>query len=327
MRRFACITTIIQIAQMFPSPSFVNTNGIQLALYEQGEGEAVVFLHGFPELAYSWRHQLPAIAAAGFRAIAPDLRGYGQSSRPDGVEHYTIQQLVADVTGLLDALDIEQATFVAHDWGALLAWQIALLAPERMQKLGALNIPFLPRPPVEPIATMRALLGDDFYIVNFQDSDEADRRCTENPARVFDVMMRRNQVTRAQFDQLPREMRSFSLLAALARPELAGENLLSPEEAGIYIDAFTAGGFTGPINWYRNWTQNWETTADVDQTVTVPALFIEAIDDVIISPDQIEAMKPFVPNLEIHTLEHCGHWSQQEKPDEVNRILIDWLAR
>lgn len=143
---------------MFPSPSFVNTNGIQLALYEQGEGEAVVFLHGFPELAYSWRHQLPAVAAAGFRAVAPDLRGYGQSSKPDGVEHYTIRQLVADVTGLLDALDIEQAAFVAHDWGALLACQIALLAPERLH---GPSLPAKPccRPRRQEFTSMPSLLA------------------------------------------------------------------------------------------------------------------------------------------------------------------------
>lgn len=311
---------------MFPEARFVETNGIRMALYEQGKGSPVVFLHGFPELAYSWRHQLPAVADAGFRAIAPDLRGYGQTSKPDGVEQYTIQQLVGDVTGLLDALDIEQATFVAHDWGALLAWQVALLAPERMLRLAALNIPFLPRQPVEPIATMRAIFGDSFYIVNFQDSDEADRRCAEDPARVFEALMRRHAVTRERFNQLPKEMQSFSLLTALTRDELPGEKLLTADEEKVYVDAFTAGGFTGPINWYRNWTHNWETTAGVDQIVTVPTLFIGAVDDVIISLEWIEAMKPCVANLEIHVLQDCGHWSQQEKPDEVNQIIVDWLA-
>jgi pimeloyl-ACP methyl ester carboxylesterase len=139
-------------------------------------------------------------------------------------------------------------------------------------------------------------------------------------------MMRRGAVTRERFDQLPREMRHFSLLAALGRSRLAGENLLTPEEAQVYVDAFSTGGFTAPINYYRNWTHNWATTANVEQLVTVPTLFIGAIDDVIISPAQIEAMKPFVTDLEIHILENCGHWSQQEKPDEVNALLLDWLS-
>ena len=131
---------------MLPTPHIVATNGIDMAVHEMGAGQPVVFLHGFPELAFSWRHQLPALAAAGFRAIAPDLRGYGGTSKPEGVEQYTLQQLSADVTGLLDALAIEQAVFVSHDWGALLAWQIALATPERMAGLVALNIPFIPLP-------------------------------------------------------------------------------------------------------------------------------------------------------------------------------------
>jgi len=311
----------------FPEPYFVTSNGIRIAVYEQGEGAPVVFLHGFPELAYSWRHQLPAIAAAGYRAIAPDLRGYGRSDKPDGVENYGIQALVGDITGLLDALELDAATIVGHDWGALLTWQMALLAPGRMTSLVALNIPFLPRPPVEPVAYMRAHFGDRFYIVNFQDSDEADRRCNRDPARVFQVMMRRGAITRQRFDTLPRELRGFSILAALDRRELAGSALLTPEEARVYVDAFRAGGFTPPINWYRNWSQNWASTADVEQHVSVPSLFIGAVDDIIIAPAQIEAMRPCVDDLQITMLEDCGHWSQQERPGEINALLLEWLAR
>lgn len=312
---------------MFPDPQYLQCNGIRMAMHELGDGPPVVFVHGFPELAYSWRHQLPAVAAAGFRAIAPDMRGYGGSDKPDGVEAYTVQALTADLAGLLDALDIDRAHFVAHDWGALLAWQLALFAPERMRSLVALNIPFFPRPPIDPIESMRNTLGDDFYIVNFQDSDAADRRCNADPGRVFDVMMRRNAVTRERFNLLPKAMRSFSLLAALDREVLHGEALLSAAEKQVYVDAFTAGGFTGPINWYRNWSHNWRSTAKVGQRVTVPTLFIGAVDDIIISPEQIAAMRPFVDDLEITMIENCGHWTQQEKPDAVNAILIDWLQR
>jgi pimeloyl-ACP methyl ester carboxylesterase len=312
---------------MFPAPRFIDTNGIRMAIHESGQGQPVVLLHGFPELAYSWRHQLPALAASGYRAIAPDQRGYGASSKPEGVSNYTIQELTADVIGLLDALDIQQAVIVGHDWGALLAWQLALLAPHRLSGLITLNIPFFARPPVDPIAYMRSELGEDFYIVNFQDSDLADRVCEENPGRVFEVMMRRNQITRAKFDSLPRAMRQYSLLAALARAELAGTPLLTSREHQVFVDAFTAGGFTAPINWYRNWTHNWETTVGVDQSVRVPTLFIGADNDVIISLQQIEAMKPHVEQLEIHMLENCGHWSQQEQPEKVNTLILDWLKR
>jgi soluble epoxide hydrolase/lipid-phosphate phosphatase len=311
---------------MFPQARIIEANGINMAVHEQGDGTPILFVHGFPELAYSWRYQLPAIAAAGYRVIAPDMRGYGGTDKPQGIEQYTVQKLIGDIEGLLDALDIERAHVVAHDWGALLAWQLALLAPQRMLSLTALNIPFFPRAPIDPIEIMRAALGKDFYIVNFQDSDEADRRCAEDPERVFEVMMRKNVISRERFNTLPKEMRSFSLLAALSRTELSGDPLLSPEEAQVYAEAFAAGGFTAPINWYRNWSQNWASSTDVKQVVTVPTLFIEAVDDVIISPQQISAMKPHVPDLEIRTLEHCGHWSQQEKPAEVNALLLDWLS-
>ncbi len=287
----------------------------------------MVLLHGFPEIAFSWRHQLPVLAAAGYRAIAPDQRGYGATDIPGSVGDYTIQHLIGDVTGLLDAYDLEQALFIGHDWGALVTWQMALLEPERMAGLINLNIPFFPRTPIDPITLMRDYLGDDFYIVNFQDSNEADLKCDADPGYVFDVMMRKNQVTRAQFDALPKEKKAFSLLAALARTELSGQPLLTEEEHRVYVEAYKAGGFTGPINRYRNWSRNWESTQDVEQIINVPTLFIGAVDDVIVSPPQIEAMKPYVSDLEIQMIENCGHWTQQQKPDEVNSIMLEWLGR
>ena len=311
----------------FPEPRMVPSNGIELAVYEQGEGPAVILLHGFPELAFSWRHQLPALAAAGYRAIAPDQRGYGGSSIPPDVTDYTIQTLIGDIEGLMSALGLAEAAFVGHDWGALLLWQMALTAPERMSVLVNLNVPFIARPPNDPIAMMRERLGDSFYIVNFQDSDEADRTFAADVPHFFNVMMRRGQITRAQFERLPRERRVLSLLKAMGREQPSGEPLLADEELAVYVDAFSAGGFTGPINWYRNWSANWASTAGVPQTVNVPTLFIGADDDIIISPAQIDAMRPHVPDLEICMMERCGHWTQQEKPEEVNARLLDFLAR
>ncbi len=298
-----------------------------MAVHELGKGPPVILLHGFPEIAFSWRHQLPALAAAGYRAIAPDQRGYGATDKPGSVGDYTIQHLIADVTGLLDALSLERALFIGHDWGALVLWQMALLEPGRMAGLINLNIPFLARTPVDPIMLMRDFLGDDFYIVNFQDTNEADLKCDADPGHVFDVMMRKNQITRAQFESLPKEKKAFSLLAALARTELGGEPLLTEEEHRIYTEAYEAGGFTGPINRYRNWSHNWSSTADIEQSVNLPTLFIGAEDDVIVSLAQIEAMKPHVPDLEIQMIENCGHWTQQEKPGEVNSIILEWLGR
>lgn len=310
---------------MFPKPRFIDTNDIRMAVYEQGNGDPVVLLHGFPELAFSWRQQLPALANAGFHAIAPDQRGYGQTSGPDGVEAYAISELIKDIHGLLDALQLESATFVGHDWGALVLWHMAVIAPERIERLVMLNIPYFPRSPVDPIVAARQRLGDDFYIVNFQDSDEADRLFESNPRHFFEMLMRKQQITREQFEQLPPQMQVLSLIEVAKRTAAGGEPLLSDAELDVFVEAFTASGFTKPINWYRNWSRNWQALEGLDPIVRLPTLFMGAEDDVIISPQHIEAMKPLVTNLEVHMLKRCGHWSQQEKPQEVNKVMIEWL--
>ena len=312
---------------MFPEPRIIATNGIEMAVYEQGEGPPVILLHGFPETAFSWRHQLPALADAGFRAIAPDQRGYGRSTVPPDVPDYRVSELIADVHGLLDALELESAVFVGHDWGALVLWQMAMLAPERIDKLIILNIPHYPRSPVDPIALMRERFGDDFYIVNFQDSDEADRIFGADPRRFINRLMRKNQITREAFEKLPPQYQVVSLLRAVQAEHASGDALLRDAELNYYADAFARSGLTGPINWYRNWTHNWEQLAGVSQQIDIPTLFIGAMNDVLIGLQYIEGMKPFVNDLTVHMLEDCGHWTQQEKPGAVNRLMIDWLVQ
>jgi pimeloyl-ACP methyl ester carboxylesterase len=231
------------------------------------------------------------------------------------------------MTGLLDALDLKSAWFVGHDWGALLVWQMALLVPERMRGVVGVNIPFYPRPPVDPMIMMREVLGPDFYIVNFQDSDEADRRFAAEPERYFRAMMRRLPITREAFNRIPADKRRpFSMLAAMDEPP-RGEDLLGDEDLKVFIDAYRRGGFTGPINWYRNWSRNWALTEGVEQRVRIPALFIGAEDDVLIAPHHIDAMREYVDDLEVRMISDCGHWTQQEQAASFNGLLLDWLAR
>jgi pimeloyl-ACP methyl ester carboxylesterase len=312
---------------MFPQPRKITANGLEMAIYEQGEGPPVILLHGFPETAFSWRHQLPALADAGFRAIAPDQRGYGRTSVPPSVSDYRVSELIADIHGLLDALELESAVFVGHDWGALLLWQMAMLAPERIDRLVILNIPHYPRFPVDPIALMRERFGDDFYIVNFQDSDEADRVFEADTRRFINRLMRINQVTREEFEKLPPEHRIVSLIRTVQSRHASGDPLLNEGELKYYADAFVRSGLTGPINWYRNWTHNWQQLEGVNQQIDIPTLFIGAVDDVLIDPQYIEGMKSLVSDLTVHMLDDCGHWTQQEKPDDVNRLMIEWLVQ
>ena len=309
----------------WPRAKIEDAGEIRMAVHELGEGPPVLLIHGFPELAFSWRHQLPALADAGYRAIAPDMRGYGGSEKPPKVTDYAIDRLIGDITGLMDALGLDKAVVAGHDWGALVVWQMALTRPERMAGLIALNTPFFKRPPIDPILYMRLKFGRRLYIVNFQDSDEADRRFAEDPAHFIDVMMRRR---RREGGDRPKKRRSaISLLELLDQAEPDGEPLLSRDELDVYAEAFAAGGFTGPIKWYRNFTRNWKAARHIEQIVRVPALFVGARHDVVVSPRQIEAMEPWVTDLEIHMIENCGHWTQQEKPGELNAVMIEWLGR
>lgn len=311
---------------MFIEPHFVDTNGIRMAVYEQGEGQPVIFLHGFPELAFSWRHQIPALAGAGYRAIAPDLRGYGQTGGPEDVEAYRVAELINDVLGLMDALEYETATLVGHDWGALLMWHLAMRAPERVERLIGLNIPHTPRSPIDPIALFRRRLGDDFYIVNFQESDEADRTFASDPRRFFTNLMRKNQLPRAVFDQLPDEMKVFSLINLMQRDDVGGDAILTANELDYFVSAFETSGFTKPINWYRNWSRNWSEFEGTSDMIDIPTLFIAAADELVVGPEHVESMRLVVPNVQIETLSPCGHWSQQEHPYKVNQLIIEWLS-
>jgi len=315
----------------FPSPTMIKTNGIDMAVYEAGpkDGIAVVLCHGFPELAYSWRHQVSALANAGYRVLAPDQRGYGLSSRPAAVDQYDIEHLTGDMAGLLDAFGIEKAIFCGHDCGGTVAWHMPLLQEKRVRGVIGVNMPFLPRPQIEPILTLRAEFGDDMYIVHFQKPGEADAILAKDVARTFRFFMRKNTITQAEYRGAPAEQRNLALIQALALDERnwRGEQLLTPEEMKVFVDSFARTGFTGGINWYRNLSRNWERTANIEQKVKVPGLMILAEDDIVLPPVMADGMEAYVPDLETALIRLCGHWTMQEYPYRTNAILIDWLRR
>ncbi|MCF8470423.1 MAG: alpha/beta hydrolase [Parvibaculum sp.] len=318
----------------FPEPHYIETNGIKMAVYEQGpkDGLPVVLCHGWPELAYSWRHQMPALAAAGFRVIAPDQRGYGNTGGPKGKENvalYDIEHLAGDLMGLLDALDIGKAVFCGHDWGGLVVWQAALLHPDRMKGVIGVNTPFIPRLTTDPIAAMRAVYGDDMYIVFFQKFGEAEKLLGADTARSLRFFYRRSGVTMKEWEAMPAEAKNLAFLKALQAPESEwrGTELLSEEELAYYTAAFDKTGWEGGINWYRNFTRNWEKSEGLTQKVTVPGLMISAADDVVLSPAMAEGMENYVPDLEKHIIPDCGHWTQAEQPEALNGLMVDWLRR
>ncbi len=315
----------------FPEVQRIRTNGITLEVYEAGPktGLPIVLCHGFPELAYSWRHQISALAAAGYHVIAPNQRGYAGSDKPADVAAYDIHHLTADLTGLLDHFGIHKAVFCGHDWGGLVVWQAPLLHPTRVAGVIGVGVPFLPRAPEDPIVTFRRMWGERMYIVDFQHSLEADAVFGSDPARVFDVLMRKNPLSLSEFNLLPHEDKVADLVKRIQAGPGQGERIGSPEDLKFYAETFRRSGFTGPINWYRNWSRNWSSTAHVRQHVSVPALFIKAGNDLATAaiPDIESLMVGHVNDLEVREVPDSGHWLQQEYPVEVNGFLLDWLKR
>jgi pimeloyl-ACP methyl ester carboxylesterase len=288
-----------------------------------------VLCHGFPELAYSWRHQIPALADAGFRVIAPDQRGYGETECPAAVEAYDIHHLTGDLVGLLDALDVEKAVFAGHDWGGIIVWQMPLLHPARTAGVIGVNTPAFQRTSVPPVGIFRAMFGDNYYVVHFQQPGVADAALAKNVRRVFTQLMRRGvplEQLAARAVKADGTMKNF--VEAVEGDTPPGEPLLSEAELETYVRAFSRTGFSGGINWYRNLDRNWETTPQLaGARIEVPSLMVTAELDPVLRPEMAEQMKSFVSDLEIVMIPGCGHWTQQERPDELNRVMIDWLSR
>lgn len=294
--------------------------GIRLETYQAGEGGIpIVLCHGWPEHAYSWRYQVQPLVDAGYHVILPNQRGYGRSSRPAAVEQYDCHHLTQDYNGLLDALEIEKAIFVGHDWGALLVWYHAMLNPARVVAVANLSVPFRPREASDPVALWEQVLGPDFYIVHFnRQPGVAATAFEENRRRFLTNIYRTKQWLEVEDRQPP----GLSIIRLAEEETPRGELMMSEADLDVFVEAFGVSGFHAPCNWYRNFTRNWETTADLEQKVTHPSLMIYGRYDMVPQMD----MAGYVDDIEIHTLE-CGHWIQQEKPRETNEILIEWLGR
>ena len=313
-----------------PPRQFAHIRGIRMAYHDAGprdDGPPLVLCHGWPEIAYSWRHQLRALAAAGIRAIAPDQRGFGDTDRPLAVEAYDLEQLTGDLVGLLDHLHIDKAVFVGHDWGGYVVWQMGLRHPGRVAGIVSLNTPHLPRAPADPIQILRRRHGESMYIVQFQDpSRQADAVLEARVEQVFDCLMRRPPARQQGAAAAP-SLDLVQKVAGYDPSQDTREPILSPQERQVFVDAFRRSGFSGGIHWYRNITRNWQRSADLDPTVRAPALMIMAEHDAVLPPSAADGMERLVPDLEKLLLRDCGHWTQQERPDQVNAALIDWRRR
>ena len=281
----------------------MEVNGVSLAVDDRGDGEPIVLLHGFPELAYSWRYQIPALVDAGYRVISFDQRGYGGSGKPEGIEAYDLGHLVDDVAGLLDRLGIDQATIVGHDWGSIVAWTAAVTRPDRVSRVVSLNVPYRGAcfgfPTTEMLADQFA---DRFgYVLMFQEEGTAEAGFAVDPQ---------------------------SWLMGFYAGGARGREFMANDELATYVDAFTHGGITGPVNWYRNIDRNAATYAHtVNAPITQPTLMIAADSDPVLPLSLTEGMDRWIEDLDLVVIEDCGHWTQQERPEAVNAALIEWLDR
>ena len=303
-----------------PKSSMLKTNGIELEVFQAGQGGIpIVLCHGWPELAYSWRYQIPALVDAGYHCIVPNQRGYGASDKPSAVEAYDIHHSTDDQNGLLDVLGIDKAIYVGHDWGAIMLWQHALLNPDRIIGLANMSVPFKPREPSDPVAFWEKVLGENFYLVHFnRQPDVAARSFDANPKRVLTNLYR----SKHWLEKSPPQPDGYSIVQSAEVDNSRGELILSEEELSVFVEAFEKGGFVAPCNWYRNFTRNWQTMGHIEQSIELPCLMIYGEHDMVPKLD----MSNTVLDLEIHTID-CGHWIQQERPELTNKILLQWLER
>ncbi len=316
---------------------FIETNGVRLHAAEQGQGPLVILCHGFPESWYSWRHQLRALAEAGYRAVAPDMRGYGQSDRPEEIEKYTLLHLVGDMVGVADALGAETAVIAGHDWGAPVAWHAALLRPDRFRGVIGLSVPFRPRGPVRPTTVMPQTDDALFYQLYFQKPGVAEAELERDPRASVRTLLYsasgdapRRPHTDAAGGAVGMVPRDGGFLTRLINPA-ALPSWLTEADVDFYGAEFARAGFRGGLNWYRNIDRNWELLAPfAGARVNVPALYVAGDRDLVVTFRGMDQLIPnlskFIPQLRATImLPGCGHWTQQERPAEVNAAMIDFL--
>lgn len=311
---------------------FVDSNGIKMHVVEAGEGPLVVLCHGFPELWYSWRHQIAPLVESGFHVVAPDQRGYGQTDKPSDIEAYNIFQLVGDIVGLVNALGEDRAIIVGHDWGAPVAWYSALLRPDMFYAIALLSVPYMPRTwdPVPPTELMKVMQGDGvFYQMYFQEPGKAESVLdtdVEKSLRMFLYSLAGDPPPEKRwrfiFDK------SETILDSCTYPD-ALPQWLTEEDLHYFAKEFKDAGFRGGLNWYRNIDRNWSLTAFLSEAkLHQPALFVAGSEDAVITMyrDGYDNLEQVVPNLTKKVLlPGGGHWIQQERPQAVNELLIEFI--
>jgi len=314
-----------------PTLRTIQSNGINMRIAEMGKGPLVILVHGWPESWYSWRHQLPALAAAGYHAVAPDMRGYGKTDKPKAVEDYDIHHVTADLVGIVDALGEKDAILVGHDWGAIVGWQALLLHPSRFTAYVAMSVPYNGRGPASLIDGLKRAMGDNFYyILYFQEPGVAEKEFDADPRGLLSRLYLSPDSPRDPPTITDPKRAAGGMIGRYGAPK-GLPSWLTQADLDYYVNEFKEAGFRGGINYYRNFHRNWETTPQLTGVkVTQPVIFIAGEKDVVIRGATAEAltssMKNAVSDLRgVKLFPGAGHWVQQERPDEVNAAVLEFL--
>ncbi|KAK2364988.1 epoxide hydrolase A [Trifolium repens] len=311
----------------------VEVNGIKMHIAEKGnkDGPVVLFLHGFPELWYSWRHQIVALSSLGYRAIAPDLRGYGDTDAPSSISSYTGFHIVGDIVALIDSLGVDQVFLVAHDWGAIIGWYLCMFRPERIKAYVCLSVPFLRRnPKIKTVDAMRAAYGDDYYICRFQEPGKMEAEMAE----VGTAYVLKNILTTRKTGPpiFPKGEYGYGF-----NPDMPNSlpSWLTEDDLAYFISKFEKTGFTGGLNYYRNFNPNWELMAPWNGVkIKVPVKFITGELDMIYTSLNMEeyihggGFKEDVPNLEeVIVQKGVAHFNNQEAAEEISNHIYEFIKK
>lgn len=301
---------------------YTKVNGIKIHYVMEGNGpKTIVLCHGWPDLWYGWRYQIKALASGGYRVIVPDMRGFGQTQAPEGYENYTMKDLTQDMASLLDALDIQKAVFIGHDWGGEVVWKMCLYHPDRVLAVAALCTPYTPRHsefiPLEEIVKTLPIFGYQIYLTG----PNAAKQFSKDTEKFFRAMMRSS----SSEDRIGLDLKNSVNFLENINPSRS--KLLSQEELDYYTSEYQRSGFQGGLNWYKTRKLNWENEANLARKIDHNALMVTAGKDAVLTPAMTHRMEQFMKNLSRAHVEEASHWVQVEQHQEVNRILLSWLSK
>jgi pimeloyl-ACP methyl ester carboxylesterase len=311
--------------------ALVNTNGIRLRVAESGKGPLVVLVHGWPESWYSWRHQISALAAAGYRVAAVDVRGYGGSDKPEPIEAYSIKEICTDIAGLIEGLGEKQAILIGHDWGAPIVWNTALFVPDKVRAVAGLSVPYAGRGPMPRIELFRNLYKDRFfYQLYFQEPGVAEAEFEADVRTSLRKIYYYASGEGLKAGPRPKKPADAKYLDGLSDPD-PFPDWLTATDLDYYVGQFTQSGFRGPLNRYRTAELDFAQQKEIaNRKIEQPAAFIAGQLDPVLAfipgVDLVEVMRQHVADLRlVRIIDGAGHWIQQERPDEVNSALLEWL--